>query len=72
MAFFVRESFPSVGTGTSIRDGTIGANERLTVVSRMNAGGVIFGDGIEDDRIDFHWGMKANIEVADTCLYLVR
>ena len=72
LAFFVRESFPSVGTGTSIQDGMIAQQERLSVVSQMNAGGVIFGDGIENDRIEFHWGMTANIEVADVCLQLVR
>lgn len=72
LAFFVRESFPGVGTGTSIQDGVITQHERLRVVSQMNAGGVIFGDGIEDDRIDFHWGMTASIEVADVRLQLVR
>jgi NAD kinase len=72
LAFFARETFPSVGTGTSIQDGVIVENQRLTVVSQMNEGGVIFGDGIEDDRIDFHWGMTAAIEVADLRLHLVR
>ena len=72
LAFFVRESFPSVGTGTSIQDGLIPQQEQLNVVSQMNDGGVIFGDGIEDDRIDFHWGMTANIQVADVRLQLVR
>ena len=72
LAFFVRESFPSVGTGTNIQDGVIGKKERLSIVSRMNDGGVIFGDGIEDDRIDFHWGMTADIEVAEVQLQLVK
>ena len=72
LAFFVRESFPSVGTGTSIQDGAIGQQQQLRVVSQMNEGGVIFGDGIEDDRIDFHWGMSAEIKVADVRLNLVH
>lgn len=72
LAFFVRESFPSVGTGTTLQDGVIPRHQRLSVVSQMNEGGVIFGDGIEDDRIDFHWGMTATIEVADLRLRLVR
>jgi hypothetical protein len=72
LAFFVRESFPSVGTGTTLQDGVISQHERLSVVSQMNEGGVIFGDGIEYDRIDFHWGMTASIEVADVRLQLVR
>jgi NAD kinase len=72
LAFFVRESFPSVGTGTSIQDGLIAGADCLSVVSHMNSDGVIFGDGIEDDRIQFHWGMRAQIRVADLCLNLVR
>ncbi len=72
LAFFVRESFPSIGTGTSVQDGVIAAQQQLRVTSRMNANGVIFGDGIESDRIEFHWGMTATIEVADTSLQLVR
>lgn len=71
LAFFVRESFPSVGTGTSIQDGVISKGKQLCVVSEMNDGGVIFGDGIEDDRINFHWGMQATIEVAGVRLHLV-
>ncbi len=72
LAFFVRESFPSVSTGTTIQDGVIEQSDELLVVSEMNEGGVIFGDGIEDDRIQFHWGMTARIQVADVRLQLVR
>lgn len=72
LAFFVRETYPSVGTGTTIQDGLIESSGLLEVTSKMNEGGVIFGDGIEDDRIPFHWGMKAEIRVADLQLQLVR
>ena len=72
LAFFVRESFPSVGTGTSLQDGLIDEQGVLRIVSHMNEGGVIFGDGIEDDRIPFYWGMTAEIRVADLQLHLVR
>jgi hypothetical protein len=61
-----------VGTGTSIQDGLIQREGVLQVVSNMNEGGVIFGDGIEDDRIPFHWGMTAEIRVAALQLQLVR
>jgi hypothetical protein len=37
----------------------------------MNEGGVVFGDGIEDDRIDFAWGTCARIGVAEARLRLV-
>ena len=38
----------------------------------MNEGGVLFGDGIEDDRIDFAWGSRAEVRAAETRLRLVR
>jgi NAD kinase len=72
LTFFVRESFPSVGTGTDIQDGVIDAERVLTITSHMNEGGVIFGDGVEDDRINFHWGLRAELRVAESRLQLVR
>jgi NAD kinase len=72
LAFFVREAFPSVATGTSMANGTIAAGELLEVVSEMNDGGVVFGDGIEDDRLDLHWGRRVKIAQAETRLCLVR
>jgi hypothetical protein len=38
----------------------------------MGDGGAIFGDGIEDDRLDFGWGMRATVRVADERLHLAR
>jgi hypothetical protein len=56
LALFVREPFPSVSTGTSL-DGTIvDGRSEVEVLSEMDDGGVVFGDGIEDDRPDFAWG----------------
>ena len=37
----------------------------------MGEGGVLFGDGIEDDRIEFGWGTVARIRAAGTRLNLV-
>ena len=37
----------------------------------MNTDGVIFGDGIEADRIAFEWGRRVRVGVADTRLRLV-
>ena len=38
----------------------------------MNEGGVVFGDGIEEDRIDFGWGRELVVRRAERSLHLVR
>ncbi len=72
LAFFVREAFPSVATGTSLTEGVIEHPTALRVVSEMNQGGVVFGDGIEADRLDFAWGRCAEIRQAAQTLCLVQ
>lgn len=72
LAFLVREPFPSVSTGTKVAEGIVEAGENLSVVSEMDDGGVIFGDGIEDDRAMFPWGLRVNLAPAATKLRLVR
>jgi hypothetical protein len=67
----VREPFPSVATGTEVEEGLLAEGETLEVTSEMNDGGTLFGDGIEDDRIAFGWGMRARIAVARERLRLV-
>lgn len=71
LAFFVREAFPSRATGTSITEGLLPAGEQVLVVSEMNEQGVIFGDGMEADRIAFPWGTTASIRVASERLNLI-
>ncbi|MFD1330958.1 hypothetical protein ACFQ4O_03005 [Methylopila musalis] len=70
VAFFVREPFPSVATGTTLRVGKL-QKERLAVISRMNEGGVIFADGIEQDFMAFDWGRGVTIGPAAQTLRLV-
>jgi len=72
VAFFVREPFPSVGTGTTIDGARLPEGERLTLTSEMSEGGVIFGDGIEEDRLELPWGTRAEIGPAAGRLHLVR
>jgi len=72
LAFFVREAWPSVATGTGITDGEILEGETLAITSHFNEQGVIFGDGIEADRLDFGWGRQVEIGLADERLRLVR
>ena len=71
LAYFVREAFPSVSTGTAITDGSLAGDEVLEVTSEMNDGGVVFGDGIEADYLAFDWGMRLLVGVASKTLELV-
>jgi len=70
VGFWVREPFPSVATATSLRAGKITENP-LTITSRMNEGGVIFTDGIEQDFIAFDWGRQVRLAPASRALRLV-
>lgn len=72
LAFFVREPWPSPGTGTEVVEGGLEGAERLLVTSELNDGGVIFGDGIEQDFLDFRFGMVASVGVSDRRLRLVK
>ena len=72
LAFFVREAWPSIATGATCVEGIIEDSGSLDVVSRMDDGGSIFGDGIEADRIEFGWGRRVRIQLARTVLHLVR
>ena len=69
VAYFVREPFPSVATGTTVRCGKI-EHEALRVASHMNSGGVIFADGIEQDFVAFDWGRTVSVGPAPTALNL--
>jgi NAD kinase len=72
LAFLVREPFPSVATGTKVDGAVVGPRDALEIVSEMDDGGVVFGDGIEDDRLDFAWGTVLRVEISETRLRLVR
>ena len=71
LTFFVREAFPSVSSATELTEGVLGGAEFLEVVSEAGEAGVIFGDGIEEDRLNFDWGAAARIEVAAMRLNLI-
>ncbi|PSJ42987.1 NAD(+)/NADH kinase [Allosphingosinicella deserti] len=70
VAYFVREPFPSIATGTTMRCGKL-ADTRLEITSRMNDGGIIFADGIEQDFIGFDWGRRLRVGPASHALHLV-
>ncbi len=72
LAFFVREAFPSRATGCAVTEGVVGRRSSLVVRSEMNEGGVVFGDGIEEDRIEFGWARELVVARAERTLNLVR
>lgn len=71
LVFFIREAWPSATYAAGITEGTLDSGDRLEVTSGLDNGGVVFGDGIESDRLDFRWGVTARIGVAAECLRLV-
>jgi NAD kinase len=71
LAFMVREAFPSVGLGTSITQGVIDGDESLQIVCEQEAGAAVFGDGIEEDRLEPRWGQLLTIGVAKRRLRIV-
>ena len=70
--FFSREPWPSKNSGTSLGHGVVTTRKHLKITSRMNEGGVIFADGIEQDFLKFEWGMKSTIQISKKRLNLVR
>jgi NAD kinase len=70
IAYFVREPFPSISTGTNIKAGKL-SDGSLLVTSRMNDGGTIFADGMEQDFLRFDWGQRVSIEASNRTLHLV-
>jgi len=70
VGYWVREPFPSIATATKMRAGKL-TDRPLSVTSRMNDGGVIFADGIEQDFIAFDWGRRVQIAPAPRSLHLV-
>lgn len=71
LVYFVREAFYSRSTRTTITGGLLQPGETLEVVSEMNEGGVIFGDGIERDFLPFGWGKRLTVSRSERSLNLV-
>ncbi len=69
LAWFVREAWPSPATGTSYTEGLLaGSALTLRVESERM---VVFGDGIETDRLDLTWGQSLTVTRSDHRLHLV-
>lgn len=70
LAWFVREAWPSPSTGTELTEGLLSEETELTIVSASDSL-VVFGDGIETDRLDVGWGQTITIGRAIKTLHLV-
>ncbi len=71
LAYFVREAWPSVATGTELVEGHVSDVHSLMLTSRMEDGGVVFGDGVEADHLTLGWGEVVTIMPAARTLRLV-
>jgi hypothetical protein len=71
LVWFVREPWPSPATGTSLVEGELEGDQALLVVAETD-GLVVFGDGIESDRLMLSWGQEIAIRHARRGLHLAR
>jgi hypothetical protein len=68
LVWFVREAWPSPVTGTRWTQGLLAPGEVLRLVAASEL--VLFGDGLESDRLQVGVGQQINVRVADLCLAL--
>lgn len=71
LAWFVREAWPSPFTGTDVTAGAIHAGQELSLTVHSDAL-VVFGDGMEADRIQIAHGQRLDVSVASRRLQLVE
>lgn len=69
LAWFVREAWPSVGTGTTQTQGLLTDGSLRLVVESESL--VVFGDGMEGDRLTAAWGQEIRVSRSAKTLRLV-
>ncbi len=70
LCWFVREAWPSPATGTTLTEGLLGAGRTLIVTAESDL--VVFGDGMETDKVTLSWSQRLTIGLADRTLHLIR
>ena len=69
--YFSREPWSSQTSGCRLSSGLVEPPSGLLITSRINDGGAIFADGIEQDFLRFDWGQQVWIKVSDRTVNLV-
>jgi hypothetical protein len=70
LVWFVREAWPSPATRTALVEGDLERPCSLRLVAETD-GLVVFGDGIESDRLTLAWGQEVEVRPARRVLRLV-
>ena len=70
LAWFVREAWPSPYTGIEHTEGILDEEEELSLVVGSESL-VLFGDGMESDRLTLTWGQSVRVSRAPRALSLV-